>query len=424
MTLVIATTLFSTVALFGLSVHLKRNFVLQPTLGQVTLLRDVIFLTLLPYIYYLSADNWLKHYIFVKLPNSSYFITSSIFVLIFVINFVLIYILTRTFFKRLFTNRKLATSSSKLRANCNILIFVQIIYYLIFSILTHSGVWNVFLKDTFELQFLRFQLTQGGGAYIINKIIMKTWLPPLILFRYYLELRQQKFSKNYIFVLLLLGFVVSFAFFEKSGLFIFLMGIVAAYIAAGNKLSLLVLFIFSLFGFSLIATAYYLIDQDRIIDSDYLLTLLVHRVTSQSTGSVMSLHYFENHHYFGMAGISNIWAKLAGTNFQSVYGAIIDYYIPETAEISGAMSSFVTGDAYGLFGIYGVVISGCIVGLYYGFIDASLYNRDIFTIVFPIYITFFSYTVVAGAFYSFLWPIGYITQIIPFLLLYAGSQTK
>ena len=131
----------------------------------------------------------------------------------------------------------------------------------------------------------------------------------------------------------------------------------------------------------------------------------------------MAVHYFDSHDFLYLSGISNSLAALVGENFQSPYSLLIDFYVPEYAETSGALSSFAVGEAYALFGLIGVFLSGIIVGLYYSFFEATKHSNFLSVIFVGVYGLFFSHFYVASSFYGFLWPVGLAYQTIPFFII-------
>lgn len=224
-------------------------------------------------------------------------------------------------------------------------------------------------------------------------------------------------NKVMMFLSIITGVFASVFFLEKAVLFFYLFGFLGVYVYAGGRLKKHYLSITFLLALVAIGIMYKLTYGDRIIDFSYLKDIIIHRTATQSVGSVMAFDYFSIHEFKGMSGVSNSWANIANKTFSSPYSDIIKYYVPETADTSGAMSSFVTGEAYGLFGLMGVLISGFVVAFYFAFFEASKRSSVLSILFVGVYGIYFSHPIVASSFYSFVWPVGLLYSIIPFIFL-------
>lgn len=100
---------------------------------------------------------------------------------------------------------------------------------------------------------------------------------------------------------------------------------------------------------------------------------------------------------------------------------MIDYAVPEFADISGAMSSFAAGDAYGLFGWWGILIGPAFAAFFYFlfyYLTVAGNARFLFIGMYGLY---FGNAYLASSFYSFVWPVGMMLTISPMLVFYILS---
>lgn len=394
---------------------------IRPTLQKLVFFREYLFLTMMPYLYYLSDNRYQKHYIFGVLDSSEYFYTAAIFAFIFIVFFLLTYYIFEPVFRASLRSINPQVSYGKLLFYLKSITLIMTVYFAAVSFKYNAGVFGLFKFSTIELEIMRAYLGGSGGFLLFNKIVIKSWIPMLSYVYFYLffskVVRFRIGDKFVLAVSALLGLLASVWFFEKSVVVFYLFGIVGVYVFSGGSLSKKFTVFMPLVFISFVGFMYIIIYQDKIVDSQYLLDILLHRAMSQSTGSVMAVHYFADHDFLYFSGISNFLASLSGDTFQSPYGVIIDYYVPASADTSGAMSSFVTGEAYGLFGFFGVLISGVIIGLYYSFFEAVKVSSFLSIVFIGIYGLYFSHFYISSSFYSFLWPVGLVYQIVPFLLI-------
>ena len=393
----------------------------KPNLFKMVFFRDYLILTMIPYCYYLYGNRYQDHYILGQLNDGSYFYIAAIFAFVFMFFFLLtcrffelpMNVLTKKVSYKIVYSRAIYT--------VNFLTLMMLFYFIFVSVKFDGGVIGLMKYPTSTLEVMRAKYTQGGGFFSLNKIILKSWLPMLSYLSFYLYLKNplkyKRVDKFILKIALSLGLLSSVWFFEKSVVFFYLLGLVSIYVYSGRRLNKKFSMIIPFAALGLVSLMYILVNQDKIQDSNYLLDILLHRTSSQATGSVMAVHYFDSHDFLYLSGISNSLAALVGENFQSPYSLLIDFYVPEYAETSGALSSFAVGEAYALFGLIGVFLSGIIVGLYYSFFEATKHSNFLSVIFVGVYGLFFSHFYVASSFYGFLWPVGLAYQTIPFFII-------
>jgi len=304
-----------------------------------------------------------------------------------------------------------------------ILLPIFIAYFLFISMQYKAGVWGLFSSSMSEINESRHALSSGGGILALNKIFVQSWIPIMSFTIFYIYLKY-KISRFMVITSFILGCLASVYFFEKSTLFFFLLGYLAVYLYAGNKINIVTLALTFIIAIAVVSFMYIAIYGDRISGFDYLIDIIIHRTATQSVGSVMSLHYFQSHDYFYLSGVSNLLANITGGSFKSVYSALIAYYDPENADISGALSSFAAGDAYGLFGYLGVILGGAVVGVFYAFLEASKHSKNLSFLFVGVYGVYYSHFYIASSFYSFIWPVGLLYDMAPFVLIFIISKIR
>lgn len=399
----------------------EKSFLVKPTLPSLVFYREYILLTMLPYVYYLNDNRWVKHYIFQNLDSNIYFYYASLFAFLFIVLFMLTYKLFQPSLESTFKRIRVQISFVKLKFFLNFLVLISFFYLMVVTFKYEAAYIGLYKFNTTELIDHRAYLSQGGGWLTLNKIAIKSWIPSINYLLFYLlfskKVHFNQLDKFILFLSFFSGITASLWFFEKSVITFYFFGILGVYIYSGNILKKKVAIQMFIFSILLLGSMYILTYQSKIANFQYLYDIIIHRVASQSSGSVMAIHYFMSHDYLYLSGISNLLASINGSEFQSVYALIIDHYVPADKENSGAMSSFVTGDAFGLFGFIGVLISGIIVGIYYAFFEATKAS-DFFSVIFVgIYGIYFSHFIVASSFYSFLWPVGILFDIFPFIFI-------
>lgn len=421
--------LFFIVLSFLIYYLLKRrneSFLASPNLKGLVFYRDFLFLTMIPYFYYFYQGRYKEHYVLSSLKSDVYFIYAAIAAMIFLVVFLGSYRIFYATFEKAFSIIVIDISYKLLLSLISLLSIFAFVIVVLASYKLNSGIFGLASgMDSQSITELRYYLSHGGGILALNKTFMKAWVPMLSYLFFYLYLvREDIFKwrhKIMMFFSFLAGSLASIFFLEKAVLFFYLFGFLGVYVYSGRRLKkhyLLVAFVISIV---LVALMYLFTYGARITDFTYLQNILIHRIMTQSVGSVMSFEYFNSDNLKGLSGISNLLSGLIGESFSSVYSDIIRYYVPENADTAGAMSSFVTGDAYGLFGISGVLVSGVFVALLLSIFEASK-SSTAFSIIFVgIYGLYFSHPYVASSFYSFVWPIGLIYNILPFAILFLLS---
>ncbi|QLJ07986.1 O-antigen polymerase [Pseudoalteromonas sp. JSTW] len=399
----------------------SESFFVKPDIFRLTFYRDFLLLTMIPYLYYIYDGRYKDHYILGQLNNDSYFNIAALFAFVFIVIFLLTCKLLTPLFSVGVSKFNYKINYGRAFFTLNSLILISSLYFIFVSIRFDGGLIGLLKFSTSKLEVLRSNYTHGGGFFTFNKLVLKSWIPMLSYLSFYLYINRRAEYKSidvvFHWVSLVLGVLCSIWFFEKSVLFFYFFGLIGIYIFSGGKLTKKITLFTPVLAFFLVSIMYILVNQDKIVNNQYLFDIILHRTSTQATGSVMAVHYFETHEFLYLSGISNSLAALVGETFQSPYARLIDYYVPEYAETSGALSSFAVGEAYGLFGIYGVIISGFVVGIYYSFFE-SIRESDFFSVTFiGVYGLFYSHFYVASSFYSFLWPVGLVYQVFPFFLI-------
>ena len=380
-----------------------------------------MLLTMIPYLYYCWGGRYKEHYILGQLNGDMYFSYAAVSAFVFIVMFFMTYRLAFPVFSTLVSRVSLDISYSRLifLLSCgSVVIFAFVV---LLSYRYSTGVFAFIAGlDYHSVAVKRNELSQGGGILKLNKLFMKSWVPMhSYLFFYVICLLPsiRPMHKFFLAVSVVSGVFASLFFLEKAVLFLYVFGFVGVYVYAGRSLKVYYIVFSFLLALALVSIMYMLTYGDRIVDFVYLKNIILHRVMTQSVGSVMAFDYFSTFEFKGMAGVSNFWASLNNEVFSSPYADIIKYYVPETADISGALSSFVTGEAYGLFGLYGVFASGMIIAFWYAFFEATKYSKALSVIFVGVYGLYFSHPYVASSFFGFVWPLGLLYNILPFVLL-------
>ncbi len=412
---------FVVLFIYYLSFRNTPSILVKPTLQKLVFFREYLLLTVIPYIYYVYDDKYLSHYIFSSLDGNVYFLYATLFAFVFIVNFLLTYRFCEPVIRKSLSCFNPGISYGRLFFILRIGLIFSAAYLFIVTFIFDASIVGLLKYRSSELIAMRAKLGHGGGFLTFNKIVLKQWIPMLSYIYFYLyfsnNVNMRRFDKCFMLLSLILGVISSIWYFEKAVIGFYLFGVIGVYVYSGRRLKKRVALVLPVIVLALTASMYVLTYQDKIIGTQYLSDILLHRTLSQSTGSVMAIHYFDSHDFFYFSGVSNLLASVSGDEFQSPYAAIIDYYVPEFSETSGAMSSFVTGEAFGLFGLVGVLLSGFIVGLYYSFFEATKSSNFLAIIFVGLYGLYFSHFYVASSFYTFLWPVGIVYSISPFVCL-------
>lgn len=399
----------------------SESLLFNPGIKSMVFYRDYLLLTMLPYLYYTYDNRYKSHYILTQLKDETSFNYAAIAATTFILTFLLSYKIFLPVFNS-FTSKFQQSINYKLLVYIlSCLSFISFIIIIIVSYKYQTGIFFTSASGHVEASETRHLLSQGSGFLKLNKIFIKSWVPITSYIFLYLYLKQRiEFSKTNTFMMylsILNGILASIFFLEKAILFIYVFGFIGIYTYSGRSLKKQHMPLAVIFAILSIAAMYLVTYGNRVDGLSYLYNIIIHRTATQSVGSVMAFDYFNQFEFKGMAGVSNFWAALTHSNFSSPYSDIIKYYDSENASISGAMSSFAAGEAYGLFGILGIFFSGFIVSFYLAFFESSK-NSNFLSILFVgFYAIYFSQPIVASSFYSFVWPIGFIYDLIPFLLI-------
>jgi oligosaccharide repeat unit polymerase len=428
MAVFIMAVLVTSFILYMLIFYKNDSLFVRPNLLSLTFYRDYVFFTMIPYIYFVNNDRYQEHYILNQLSSSNEFIYATISALLFILLFFITYKICYSPFSNYLKLYKVDINEKKLTFYLNCITVFLFLFIIISSKLNNSGIiYYISGSSDLDSSIIRAELSYGGtGFLVINKLIISTWTPIFCYFYYYIYLKRIIFvgikEKIFLVLMVITGILSAIYFLQKATLFLFLFGFLGIYIYSGRKINFIVLGIFIIIGIFIISIFYLISYGDKILGIEYLFNIITHRIMTQSVGSVMAFDYFSINDMKGMSGVSNIWASAFGDKFSSPYSDIIKYYDPQFADISGAMSSFVTGEAFGLFGWFGVFISGILIGLWYSFFEATK-NSRLFSLIFVgIYGIYFSSPVIASSFYSFIWPVGIFYSILPILILILLSR--
>lgn len=408
--------LFSAISYFALG-YGKRSVLERPSIAQITFFRDYLILTLIPYLYYLSNERYSSHYILENVSSSSVFYQASMHAFIFITLFLAFFRVFDSAFSYQVKKVSITVHDRKLLFFLSILSVISFVYFFAVTYAYDASVLGIAKYSLLELNSLRATLSQGSGFLSFNKTVIKQWIPMISYLWFYLRLTKVRFSLHHrilYYTSILIGALASVWYFEKAVIVFYLLGFCAIYVYAGFRFNKWFVLSIPMVAILLVGGMYALVYQDRITDIRYLMDILLHRSSGQAVGSLMAVEYFVSHETMGVSGISNLWASVVGENFSSPYQFLIDYYVPETYETSGAMSSFAVGEAFGLFGYVGVFVSGIIVAAYYGFFESTKHARLTAYIFVPLYGIYFSHFYVASGFYSFVWPVGMVIAIVPF----------
>ncbi len=264
----------------------------------------------------------------------------------------------------------------------------------------------------------------GGNSFF--KIVRNTWVPAASYTMFYFYSRNKKLIYWLIFSILL-AVICSVWSGAKSALASLLLGYLGVYIISKDnvKIGNMKVLFYGLIFSSFIVFMYYITTLNTNSSLDVILTTAKNRFFGQAGGVGYAFYIyptFMDHKYF--TGISSFLSSLSATQFSSVYGDLIDYAVPEYADISGAMSSFAAGDAYGLFGWWGIIIGPSFVALFYYLFYYMSVKGNARVLFIGMYGLYFGNAYLASSFYSFVWPVGMVLSISPMLIFYFFSSIK
>lgn len=396
---------------------------------NIVLYRDFLIFTIVSSLYWLSYDRFKNHYVMQALSAEHIYyalMASTIFMFLFYMSI---------YPWRLVLN-SVANKMPKINTYKYIFalkIWTWIILLLLFiNYKIDPPPFAGLFQDlsALELSALRHE----GSQNAVFKILRHSWIPCTFYCWVYIYHSRQKYKleqklfiklRFYVGISLLLGIIASIWAIEKSLVASFLLGWLGIYLLASNKklnlklLSLTIfVFVVTIFGFY-----YFLASDVRNLESIF--EVIVNRFFAQAAGVAYAFFAFPDIFEFKyISGISNFLASVTGEKFSSPYADLIKHADPVHAEISGAMSSFVAGEAYGLFGWFGVFLGPFFVAFWYGLFDVGSRNNNTVGIFVGHYGLFFGNAFMASSFYSFLWPVGFGYAMFPFVILYLLSRSK
>ena len=401
--------------------HRGDSFLTYPSVDKLIFFRDYLALAALPYVYYSILNSPNQHYILENLRDPTSFSFAAVSSLVCIVGFMFTYRLVLPGLKAGIASFTVGISFRIMRQQCAIFSIFSFVYVVVYSIANSAGVYGLFILTAPQIVEQRALLSQSGGFYVLAKIALKYWIPSLSYLYFYLILKDSRrlhWANMATFALAAIsGFLASIMYFEKSGAFFYIFGFMGIWIYSGRKVLVHYMILVPVLALSLVAASYFVIYKDKATTFGYIVEIVEHRLMSQGVGSVMAFDYFYDRNFLGVSGISNLMASMSNADFKSTYGLLIDYYVPETENVSGAMSSFAAGDAYGLFGWFGVTISGLVIGLFFAFLTATSASRFLSAVFCGAFGVYYSHFFVASSFYGFLWPIGLIYAFAPFALM-------
>lgn len=406
-------------------IHRKKFHITRPDLLSTVVLRDYFIFASLGYIYFSNQYNFNDHYILQRLPNEFGLPTAALFAFYFIVVFIVFFNIFLYIGKII-----IRTDKEKIPKIDSYLFFLSFFSYVIFALLLHAmlsydtGLASLLSgEDSRQLAEARSMVTHSAGYLSFVKFLATMWGPMLGFAWLYLWLSENGRLGVIYKITAVLAIIFSilsiFMTLQKANFAYFIFGIVGIWIYSGRKISIISWIAIIFVSVSTILLAYMITYQGRIVDNNYLIDIFTHRSTTQSVGSIVAFTLYPDFLEFkGLSGISNFLAGLVGGHFSSPYSDMIKYMVPETADISGSLSSFATGEAYALFGVPGVLICPVVAAAYYGFLESTRNSRRARLLWSPLYAQFYSVPFLSAGFYSFFWPVGFIYAMLPFGLIW------
>lgn len=395
---------------------------------SVVFYRDYMVFTILALSFWLYKDNYQGHYVLQQVSAESFYyaiFASAVFMSFF-------YVFAR------FWNVVLARSVARLpevgyklfSTLLMVLTFLLFFYVVAAYISNPPPITKVFSGLTpLELATLR----HGAGGSALQKIVRMSWVPIVFYTWFYIYLRAKDGMIDAGLSMSALKFFVIFSFFlasvcsvwslQKSLFGSFILGMLGVYLISRwreigwhTMLALLGVLLSTIFAF-------YFLLSDAGTDIGSLAFTMFTRFFAQAAGVAYAFYAYPDileFKYF--SGVSNTLATVQGESFSSPYSDIIDYAVPEYAEISGAMSSFAAGEAYGLFGWFGVLLGPLFASFWY--VAFYLFAREskVAPVLIGMYGIYFGNAYLASSFYSFIWPVGLLISMMPILFIYFVSS--
>lgn len=395
----------------------------QLNLASVTIYRDFLMMTMLGLAYYVNDSNYLQHDILGQISSVSPIYEAAFSATYFMLVFVTLFRVFGQIYISALSTWRFPVSQNRYGFLLKLWTLILLILLVYLSSTNTVGVSVLFSgADAEKFGEMRNYLSNSDGSGF-SKVVLKGWVPMVSYAWFYHVLvtpgRSSLSDRFFLTISVIMGVIAGVWYFEKSSLVFYIAGFLGVWLFSGRKIPARILFGYLLIGLLLVLGMYFLTYRDKVDGWSYLSDIFIHRFTTQSVGVAMAFEWYPSRLAMkGFSGVSSILANLSGEQFSSVYGDIIDEAVPQFADISGAMSSFAVGDAYGLFGWLGVLISPVILAAYYASVEYSRYVGGLSLLMAPIYGYFFSSFFVASSFYSFIWPIGFVYSFFPLMLIF------
>lgn len=409
-----------------LLITLKFSLKIPSALGNINLISLVVYrdfgvLTALALAFWITSPMTKEHYVMGQIPieNLKIALYASF-------AFMVMFIFYGYFFKHIF--RKLSFKMPK--ANNDLFIGLMKIWLVIIVILIFLMYFinpPVLMKLFEGATALDISIARSEvGGNIFFQLLRNSWVPLTSYTFLYLFLKNHKIRK-WLVLSIVCAIVCALWSGAKATLASLMLGYLGVYIISKENLKLSnfkIIFLAFIF-ISFILLMYYLTTLNSNTTFDNIITTAKFRFFGQAAGVGYSFYMyptFFDHKYF--TGISTYLAGISGSQFSSVYGDLIDYAVPDFADISGAMSSFAAGDAYGLFGWWGILIGPAFAAFFYFlfyYLSLAGNARILFIGMYGLY---FGNAYLASSFYSFVWPVGMLLSISPVLIFYTIASSS
>jgi hypothetical protein len=397
------------------------NYILP---SDVVFVRDYIGLTLVGLFYYSTKENFSKHYIFGSLPFMSLFLAAAMAftfmsIALIVRKYLFAWLSARNSIRHPLAKNIYITANKKFLVRC--LTIVTFVSSLWIVYVNKSTIIAVFSSSISGIQVSEARyFVSSNTAY---KYLFKALAPALFFLNLVFVYNSRGHSPsplrlNNFFALIsfISAFIGTIFFFEKSSIVSIVFLILGALIYNGVKvrISLGLLCSLVLLPAALIACAYLITYS--IPSISYLYDIIIHRFTSQVSGLIVSAHHFSINEPLGWASISSTFSD-PSSRVLSPYFYLMSIY--SDSDFGRALSSFAAGDSYAAFGIMGILAGGIILGINLAFLDwfPTVRWSPLKFFYIPVYITIFSYPVIASSFYSFFFPVGFVLSSMPFIII-------
>lgn len=387
-------------------------------LVSVVVYRDFGVLTALALAFWITSPLTNQHYVMGQIPLDILRIALySSFA------FMVMFIFYGFFFKQVFRN--LAFKMPKANENLFVdLMKIWLSLIIILIVIMYFSNPPVLMKlfdgaTALDISIARSEV--GGNS--LFQLLRNSWVPLTSYTCLYLFLNN-KIKKNWLVLSIICAVICALWSGAKSTLASLMLGYLGVYIISKKnlKLSNLKIIFFAIIFIAFILLMYYLTTLHSDTTFENIITTAKFRFFGQAAGVGYSFYMyptFFEHKYF--TGVSTYLANISGNQFSSVYGDLIDYAVPEFADISGAMSSFAAGDAYGLFGWWGILIGPAFAAFFYFLFYYLTVAGNARILFIGMYGLYFGNAYLASSFYSFVWPVGMILTISPMLVFYILS---